>query len=91
MILADNELAWYLLGASDRRCNDDYLHALGKINGADFEVVDTLRACGLASEPSGPRLPRTGGETRSPLESTMRTWATSRSLRSQWRSWSSSA
>jgi hypothetical protein len=41
MILADNGSNWYISGASDRRYNDDDLHALGKIKGSDFEVVDT--------------------------------------------------
>jgi hypothetical protein len=40
MILADNGSPWYISGASDPRFNDDVLHALGKITGADFEVVD---------------------------------------------------
>jgi hypothetical protein len=40
MILADNGSPWYISGASDRHFNDDDLHALGKITGADFEVVD---------------------------------------------------
>ena len=41
MILADNGWPWYISGASDRRCNDDDLHGLGKLKGSDFEVVDT--------------------------------------------------
>jgi hypothetical protein len=40
MILADNGSPWYISGASDPHFNDDVLHALGKITGADFEVVD---------------------------------------------------
>ena len=40
MILADNGSPWFISGASDRHFNDDDLHALGKITGADFEVVD---------------------------------------------------
>jgi hypothetical protein len=40
MILADNGAPWFISGASDRHFNDDDLHALGKITGADFEVVD---------------------------------------------------
>jgi hypothetical protein len=40
MILADNGSPWYISGASNPRFNDDDLHALGRITGADFEVVD---------------------------------------------------
>ena len=41
MILADNGSPWYISGASNKHFDDDVLHALGKITGADFEVVDT--------------------------------------------------
>jgi hypothetical protein len=41
MILADNGSPWYITGAPDSRWNDDQLHALQKLTGADFEVVDT--------------------------------------------------
>ncbi len=41
MLLADNGSAWYITGAPDSRWNDDDLHALGRITGADLEVVDT--------------------------------------------------
>lgn len=40
MILADNGSPWYISGSSDRHFSDDDLHALGKITGSDFEVVD---------------------------------------------------
>jgi hypothetical protein len=40
MMIADNGSAWYLSGAPDPRWNDDDLHNLGKLTGADFEVVD---------------------------------------------------
>ena len=40
MILADNGSPWYISGASDPHFDDDDLHALGQITGADFEVVD---------------------------------------------------
>jgi hypothetical protein len=43
MILADNGSPWYISGASSKHFDDDVLHALGKITGADFEVVDTSR------------------------------------------------
>jgi hypothetical protein len=41
MILADNGSSWYVSGAPDPRWSNDQLHALGRITGADFEVVDT--------------------------------------------------
>ena len=41
MILADNGSAFYISGAPDSYWNDDALHALGRIKGTDFEVVDT--------------------------------------------------
>jgi hypothetical protein len=41
MILADNGSPWYVTGAPDRRWDDDDLHTLHGITGADFEVVDT--------------------------------------------------
>jgi len=46
MIVADNGANWYVSGAPDRRWNDDALHAIGNVTGADFEVVDasTLRS-----------------------------------------------
>jgi hypothetical protein len=41
MIVADNGASWYISGAPDRRWNDDALHTIGGVTGADFEVVDT--------------------------------------------------
>jgi hypothetical protein len=41
MILADNGSPWYITGAPSSKWNDDVLHALGGIDGSDFEVVDT--------------------------------------------------
>ena len=41
MLLADNGSPWYITGAPDSRWNDDELHHLGSLTGADFEVVDT--------------------------------------------------
>lgn len=40
MFVADNGSSWYLSGVPDPRWNDDELHDLGRITGADFEVVD---------------------------------------------------
>jgi hypothetical protein len=41
MILADNGSPWYVSGAPDPRWSNDQLHTLGRVTGADFEVVDT--------------------------------------------------
>ncbi len=41
MILADNGAPWYVSGAPDRGWDNDDLHALGRLRGRDFEVVDT--------------------------------------------------
>jgi len=43
MILADNGSPWYVSGAPDRRWDNDQLHALGRVPGSAFEVVDTSR------------------------------------------------
>jgi hypothetical protein len=41
MILADNGSPWYVSGAPNRQWSNDDLHSLGRLSGADFEVVDT--------------------------------------------------
>jgi hypothetical protein len=41
MILADNGSPWYLSGAPNPPRSNDALHTLGRLTGADFEVVDT--------------------------------------------------
>jgi hypothetical protein len=41
MILADNGSSWYVTGAPHPRWDDDALHTLHRIEGGDFEVVDT--------------------------------------------------
>ena len=41
MILADNGSPWYITGAPDPHWSNDDLHSLGRLTGADFEVVDT--------------------------------------------------
>jgi hypothetical protein len=43
MILADTGAPWYITGAPDPGWDDDDLHRLQEITGADFEVVDTGR------------------------------------------------
>jgi hypothetical protein len=40
IILADNGSAWYVSGAPDERWDNNMLHELGNIHGADFEAVD---------------------------------------------------
>jgi hypothetical protein len=39
MILADNGSPWYVSGAPDPRWDNDQLHTLHRVTGADFEVV----------------------------------------------------
>ena len=41
MILADNGSSWYVSGAPSPHWSNDDLHTLGRITGADFDVVDT--------------------------------------------------
>ena len=41
MILADNGSPWYISGAPNKHWSNDDLHSLGRLTGADFEVVDT--------------------------------------------------
>ena len=43
LILADNGSNWYVSGAPSPKWSNDQLHALGRLTGADFEVVDTSR------------------------------------------------
>jgi hypothetical protein len=40
-LLADNGSPWFFSGAPDRRWDNDDLHTLDRLTGADFEVVDT--------------------------------------------------
>jgi len=41
MIVADNGSSWYVSGAPDPRWDNDDLHALGRVKGSDFRVVNT--------------------------------------------------
>jgi hypothetical protein len=41
MIVADNGADWYVGGAPDPRWDDEALHSLDRVTGADFEVVDS--------------------------------------------------
>ena len=43
MILADNGSPWFVSGVPDARWSNDDLHALGRITGADLEVVGATR------------------------------------------------
>ena len=40
-MVADNGADWYVSGAPDSRWDDEALHALDGVTGADFEVVDS--------------------------------------------------
>ena len=40
IILADNGSSWYISGAPDARWDNEDLHALSRVTGADFEAVD---------------------------------------------------
>ena len=40
-LLADNGSPWYFSGAPNKRWDNDDLHTLDRLTGADFEVVDT--------------------------------------------------
>ena len=41
MLVADNGSNWYVTGAPSAGWSNDDLHSLGRVTGADFEVVDT--------------------------------------------------
>jgi hypothetical protein len=41
MIVADNGSSWYVSGVPDPRWDNDQLHALHRVRGSDFRVVDT--------------------------------------------------
>jgi hypothetical protein len=40
MVVADNGSSWFISGAPHPRWSNDDLHTLGRVKGADFEVVD---------------------------------------------------
>jgi hypothetical protein len=42
-LVADNGSAWYVSGAPSPRWDNDDLHSLHRVQGSDFEVVDTSR------------------------------------------------
>ena len=41
MIVADNGSSWYITGAPDKGWSNDQLHTLGRVQGSDFEVVQS--------------------------------------------------
>jgi hypothetical protein len=43
MMVADNGADWYVTGAPGRGWSNDQLHTLGRVEGSDFEVVDTTK------------------------------------------------
>ena len=43
MILSDNGSPWYISGAPSKGWDNDDLHTLARVNGSDFEVVDTSK------------------------------------------------
>ncbi len=51
-IVADNGSAWYVSGAPDERWNNDNLHQLDVLTGANFEFVDTAP---LVADPNSGR------------------------------------
>lgn len=61
MFVADNGSNWYLSGTSDSRWNNDDLHALSRIPGSDFEVVDesSLEMTANSGQVRGAPLPAT--------------------------------
>ena len=65
MILADNGASWFISGVPDSRWDDDEMHQLTHVIGADFEAVDEsslmadpnsagVRSAGLPPAPAGP-------------------------------------
>ena len=42
-LVVDNGSAWHLSGAASKGWDNDDLHSLGRVRGADFEMVDTGR------------------------------------------------
>ncbi len=55
MILADNGSPWYISGAPSPGWNNEELHALRRVHGRDFEVVDTSSLPSPAHDGRKPR------------------------------------
>ncbi len=70
IILADNGASWHIAGVGDTRWNDDTMHQMTKVIGADFEAVDESSLMvnynsGQAATPGSPAPPPpppTGGQ-----------------------------
>ena len=54
MIVADNGSSFYVSGAPDPRWNDDALHEISRVQGSDFEVVETTGTAALQRPASQP-------------------------------------
>jgi hypothetical protein len=67
MMLADNGSAWFLSGAPDPRWNDDELHALASLSGADFEAVD-VSSLQVDPDSAAARVPDAGPTVRTAVE-----------------------
>ena len=72
MILADNGTSWFISGVPDSRWNDDEMHQLTRVVGADFEAVDesslmvdpnSAQVKSASSEPAPPPPPPTSPGT----------------------------
>jgi hypothetical protein len=50
MLVADNGTSWYVTGAPDPRWRNDQLQTLGRVRGADFEVVNVVRFARLTMQ-----------------------------------------
>ncbi len=62
IILADNGASWHIAGVGDTRWNDDTMHQMTKVVGADFEAVDESSLMvnynsAEAADPSAPKPP----------------------------------
>ena len=54
MLLADNGSSWFISGVPDARWNNDDLHALTQLQGADFEAIDESS---LLTDPDSGQVP----------------------------------
>ena len=63
MIVADNGAPWFVSGLEDSRWNDDEMHQLTRVAGADFEAVDESS---LQVSPDSAEARNTGAGTTAP-------------------------
>ena len=63
IILADNGSSWYISGAPDERWDNDVLHELAQVTGANFEAVDESS---LMLDPNSGQVRATGNATPTP-------------------------